>query len=230
MGARTNFIPVLNHGFVALIESMGSDLAIVRSARVSYDAEWRAGEDEGKDAKLIDYLVKNRHTSPLECVQFTFEVKAPIFVFRQWHRHRTWSFNEVSARYSELPEEFYIPEVSQITTQSSSNKQMRTDEIHPHADSIQDAISYSCKKAFEVYHRLLRVGAPRELARGVLPVNTYSHMFATIDLHNLAHFLKLRLHEHAQYEIRVYAQAMLELIEPIVPVAVAALKRHSLGL
>lgn len=226
---HTNKIDVLNHGFVRLVEHMGSDLSIVRSARVSYDAEWRAGEDEGKDAKLIDYLVKNRHTSPLECVQFTFEVKAPIFVFRQWHRHRTWSFNEVSARYSELPEEFYIPEVSQITTQSTSNKQMRTDVEHPLSVSLQHSVMAACEHSFLVYKALIKEGMPRELARGVLPLNTFSHMFATVDLHNLAHFLKLRLHEHAQYEIRVYAEAMLELIEPIVPVAVAALRKHVLG-
>lgn len=221
-------IKVLNHGLVRLIDSMGSDLSIVRSARVSYDAEWRAGADEGKDAKLIDYLVKNHHTSPLECVQFTFEVKAPIFVFRQWHRHRTWSFNEVSARYSELPEEFYVPEMSQITGQSTSNKQMRTDEVHPEADYFQQLIDDQCAECFKSYQELLRKGCPRELARGVLPMNTYSHMFCTVDLHNLAHFLRLRLHSHSQYEIRVYAQAMLELIEPIVPVAVAALKKHVL--
>jgi len=221
-------IKVLNYGSVRLVEHMGSDLSIVRSARVSYDAEWRAGEDEGKDAKLIDYLIRNHHTSPLECVQFTFEVKAPIFVFRQWHRHRTWSFNEISARYSELPEEFYIPEVSQITTQSASNKQMRTDAEHPDAELYQNLISLSCNHSFTVYKEMLSAGVPRELARGVLPVNTFSHMFATVDLHNLAHFLRLRLHEHAQYEIRVYAQALLDLIEPIVPVAVAALKKHRL--
>ena len=221
-------IKVLNHGLVRLIDSMGSDLSIVRSARVSYDAEWRAGADEGKDAKLIDYLVKNHHTSPLECVQFTFEVKAPIFVFRQWHRHRTWSFNEVSARYSELPEEFYIPEMSQITGQSTSNKQMRTDEVHPEADYFQQLIDDQCAECFKSYQELLKKGCPRELARGVLPMNTYSHMFCTVDLHNLVHFIRLRLHSHSQYEIRVYAQAMLELIEPIVPVAVAALKKHVL--
>ena len=223
-------IKVLNHGLVRLVDSMGSDLSIVRSARVSYDAEWRAGEDDGKDAKLIDYLIKNHHTSPLECVQFTFEVKAPIFVFRQWHRHRTWSFNEVSARYSQLPNEYYIPEVSQITTQSASNKQMRTDKEHPESVHLQDAIACQCQQAFYIYEDLIRRGCPRELARGVLPVNTFSHMFATVDLHNLAHFLRLRLHSHSQYEIRVYAEAMLELIEPIVPVAVAALRKHTLGL
>lgn len=224
-----NAINLLNHGHIRLVDHMGSDLSIVRSARVSYDAEWRAGEDEGKDAKLIDYLVKNHHTSPMECVQFTFEVKAPIFVFRQWHRHRTWSFNEVSARYSELPQEFYVPELSQITTQSSDNKQMRTSVENRYAPYINDAIRCQCNSAFIVYKELLRVGTPRELARGVLPVNTYSHMFATVDLLNLAKFLGLRLHEHAQYEIRVYAEAMLQLIEPIVPITVAAIKRHMLG-
>lgn len=169
------------------------------------------------------------NTSPLEMVQFTFEVKAPIFVFRQWHRHRMWSYNEVSARYSELPEEYYIPEVSQITTQHTSNKQMRSDDIHPEAEMYQELISASCADAFKVYKHMIAKGVPRELARGVLPMNTFSHMFASVDLHNLTHFLRLRLHSHAQYEIRVYAQAMLELIEPIVPVAVAALKRHQLG-
>lgn len=222
-------IKVLNHGHVRLIDSLGSDLSVVRSARISYDAEWRTGEDAGKDEKLIDYLVKNKHTSPLESVVFTFDVKAPIFVFRQWHRHRTWSFNEISARYSRLPEEYYIPEVSQITTQSKDNKQMRTDDIHPLAEDAQDIISRSCAEAFENYQSLIGMGIPRELARGVLPVNTFSHMFATVDLHNLSHFLKLRLHEHSQYEIRVYAHAMLDLIEPIVPVTVAALKRHVLS-
>ena len=220
---------VLNHGHVRLVDSLGSDLSIVRSARVSYDAAWRAGEDEGKDAKLIDYLMRNRHTTPFESVVFTFDVKAPIFVFRQWHRHRTQSINEVSARYSVLPEEFYIPEVSQITTQSKDNKQMRTDEIHPDAEFLQDLISLSCSNAFKVYKNLIAEGCPRELARGVLPVNTFSQMFATCDLHNLFHFLKLRLHPHAQYEIRVYAEAMLELIEPIVPVAVASFRKHQLG-
>lgn len=219
-------IEVLNHGLVRLVEHMGSDLSIVRNARVSYDAEWRAGDDAGKDAKLINYLVKNGHTSPLEAVKFTFEIKAPIFVLRQWMRHRTWSYNEVSARYTELPEEFYIPKVSQITTQSSSNKQMRTDEIHEAAELYQGVISEACSGAFRVYRDMLAAGVPRELARGVLPLNTYSHVFATVDLHNLAKFLKLRLHEHAQYEIRVYAQAMLDLIEPLVPVTVAAIKEH----
>lgn len=489
-------IKVLNYGLVRLAEHMGSDLSIARNARVSYDAEWRAGEDEGKDEKLINYLVKNHHTSPFEAVNFTFEVKAPIFVFRQWHRHRTWcvagqvpltfqrpidgkayrksikdvvgsfsdpsqkkramqmqlrgsgqtvnvqdawysgektvfevltkhgavvasadhvfktptgsaklgdspkyvmanvrvgeqnkrhlsplteqelgkeewrstafdgyevsslgrlrsyfgqgkrakgntaklktltvnnsgrsvaningqviqisrlvadafigasndlvlhrddqpannrisnlyygtalenakdqyvnggrvklreapvevisikkagrqdtfdltvsgnhwfdanglivhnSYNEISARYAQLPEEYYIPEVSQITNQSASNKQMRTDGIHPQAERIQRIITERCEAAFNAYQIMLDCGVPRELARGVLPMNTYSHMFASVDLLNLMRFLKLRLHSHAQYEIRVYAQAMLDLIEPIVPVTVKAFKEH----
>ena len=219
-----NSINVLDHGLVRLIDHMGSDLSIVRNARVSYDAEWRTGDDAGKDEKLIHYLYKNKHTSPFEAVQFTFEVKAPIFVFRQWHRHRTWSFNEISARYAELPSEYYVPEIEQITTQHTSNKQMRTDQTHHAAAEAREMIDSACEWAFSTYKYLITMGIPRELARGVLPVNTYSHMFATVDLHNLFHFLRLRLHEHAQYEIRVYAEAMLALIEPIVPVAVAAFR------
>lgn len=222
-------VSVLDHGIVRLIDYMGSDLSVVRNARVSYNAEWRTGDDEGKDTKLIHYLVKNQHTSPFEAVNFTFEIKAPIFIFRQWHRHRTWSYNEVSARYAELPEEYYVPNDSQITTQSKSNKQMRTDEVHPEAAIISDMITDQCSAAFTAYKKMLAMGCPRELARGVLPVNTYSHMFATVDLLNLMKFLKLRLHEHAQYEIRVYAQAMLDLIEPLCPVSVAAFKEHVLG-
>ena len=220
-------IKVLDHGLVRLVEHMGSDLSIVRNARVSYDAEWRAGEDEGKDVKLLNYLVKNGHTSPFESCQFTFEVKAPIFVLRQWHRHRTWSFNEISARYAELPEEFYVPEMAQITGQSTSNKQMRTDEVHPLAGNMRETIELAGSLAFKTYKELIAAGCPRELARSVLPVGTYSHMFATVDLHNLMHFLRLRLHSHSQYEIRVYAEAMLQLIEPLVPHSVAAFKEHN---
>jgi thymidylate synthase (FAD) len=225
-----NTIKILNHGHVRLLEHMGSDLSVVRNARVSYDAEWRAGEDEGKDAKLINYLVKNKHTSPFEAVTFTFDTKAPIFVYRQFHRHRTWAFNEISARYSQLPEEYYIPELSQITTQHTSNKQMRTDEVNPNAEAIQRLMLEQCSEAFKVYQSLIDQGTPRELARAVLPVATYSHCFATVNLLNLMKFLQLRLHSHSQYEIRVMAQAMLDLIEPIVPVTVAAFKEHWLAL
>jgi thymidylate synthase (FAD) len=215
-------IDVLNGGFVRLVDHMGSDLSIVRAARVSYDADWRAGEDEGKDAKLISYLLKNKHTSPFEAVTFTFEVKAPIFVFRQWHRHRTWSYNEVSARYTELDEGYYVPAPANITTQSSDNKQMRTATQHQYADMLAKDIDVSCNEGFRAYRRLLSNGCPRELARSVLPVAAYSRMFATVDLHNLLHFLRLRMHSHAQYEIRVYAEAIHKIITTIVPATMGA--------
>ena len=213
-------------GYVRLVESMGNDLSVVRSARVSYNADWRDSNDEKNDERLINYLWKNHHTSPFEAVSFTFEVKAPIFVFRQWHRHRTWSYNEISARYTELNEGFYLPDTDQITTQSASNKQMRTTERHPHAELIRQTIKNNNMDAFLQYRILIDQGCPRELARSVLPVAAYSRMFATVDLHNLFHFLKLRLHEHAQYEVRVYAQAMLDLIAPIVPACVSAFKQN----
>lgn len=219
-------IKLLDHGFVRLVDSMGSDLSIARNARVSYDADWRAGEDSGSDTRLINYLYNNGHNTPFEAVTFTFDVKAPIFVFRQWHRHRTQSFNELSARYRELPEEFYIPEAGQITTQSADNKQMRTDELHKNAEFWQQEMRAHNKDTFALYKSMLADGVPRELARSVLPVSTYSHMFATVNLHNLFRFLAERLHSHAQYEIRVYAEAMLELIEPVVPVAVAAFRKR----
>lgn len=219
-------IEVLDHGFVRLVDHMGSDLSIVRNARVSYDAEWRAGTDKGSDARLIKYLYANRHNTPFEAVTFTFDIKAPIFVLRQWHRHRTQSYNELSARYRELPTEFYVPELEQITTQSRDNKQMRTDEGHPLAGYMRTAMAQQNAEAFETYGKLLASGCPRELARTVLPVATYSHMFATMNLHNLFGFLRERLHPHAQYEIRVYAQAMLELIEDIVPTAVEAFRNE----
>lgn len=231
-------IEVLDHGFVRLVSYMQpvdritdwfGDLEVVRNARVSYNAEWRGGKDADKDAKLINYLMKNHHNTPFEAMVFTFEVKAPIFVLRQWHRHRTWSYNEVSARYTELPEEFYVPTLETITTQSKSNKQMRTDEQHPDAEGLCEQIRSSCERSFALYKQLLQQGCPRELARGVLPLNIYSHMFATVDLHNLFHFLRLRLHSHAQYEIRVYAQALLELIKPIVPVAADAFSKENIN-
>lgn len=218
--------PVLDHGHVRLVESMGSDLSIIRNARVSYDADWRVGKDAGKDAKLLNYLLKNKHTSPFESCVFTFDIKAPIFVFRQWHRHRTWSFNEISARYAELPEEFYVPATSQITTQSATNKQMRTEVQHPKSLEWADSIRTQNTDAFALYQEMIADGVPRELARSVLPVGTYSHMFATVNLLNLFRFLQLRLHTHSQYEIRVYAEAMLDLIEPVVPVSVMGFREH----
>lgn len=213
---------VLDHGLVRLVDFMGSDLSVVRAARVSYDADWRAGDDEGSDVRLINYLWRNKHTTPFEAVTFTFEIKAPIFVLRQWHRHRTWSYNEVSARYTELPGEFYVPDLDKITTQSTSNKQARTDEQHPNAFELRVEIETACLAADSAYRSLLDAGCPRELARSVLPVSTYSRMFATVNLLNLLKFLTLRCHPHAQYEIRVYAEAMRDLARLVVPVCMAA--------
>lgn len=219
-------VKLLNHGSVRLVESMGSDLSIVRAARTSYAAEWRTGEDEGKDTKLLNYLVKHHHTSPLEAVTLTFDVELPIFVARQWMRHRTQSYSEVSGRYAELPEAYYIPEVSDITNQSVNNKQQRTDETHPLAEAMQEAIAESCFESFQVYKELIAKGCPRELARGVLPLNTFTHFFTTMNLLNLMKFCKLRSHAHAQMEIRVYSDAMLEQAKTICPITVAAIKEH----
>jgi thymidylate synthase (FAD) len=222
-------VDVLDYGYVRLIECSGSDLSIVRAARVSYDAAWRAGEDTGSDWKLIHYLMRNRHTSPFESVHLTFEVKAPIFVFRQWHRHRTWSYNEVSARYTALPEEYYVPEPDQIGMQSKSNKQMRTLEEREDAVEVAEYIDTACSMSHAHYKKLIERGIPRELARGVLPMNTYSTMFATVNLHNLFHFLRLRMHEHAQYEIRVYAEAILQLLEETPLTASVSAFKESIG-
>lgn len=211
---RGDYVEVLDHGLVRLVDYMGGDLAISRNARVSYDAEARE-EDKG----LIKYLLMNGHNTPFESTCITFEVKAPIFVFRQWHRHRTQSYNELSARYRELPEEFYIPELKQITTQSTDNKQMRTKEQHPEAEEIALEIVGANRASFQVYKQLIRQGAPRELARSVLPVGTYSHMFATANLFNWYRFCKERSHEHAQYEIQVFSNAVLTFLDSIAPIA-----------
>ena len=222
-------IKCLDHGYVRLVDSMGGDLSIVRAARVSYDAAWRAGEDTGSDERLIRYLWKHHHTTPFEAVTLTFEVKAPIFVFRQWHRHRTWAFNELSARYRELPEEFYVPDPATVGVQSKSSKQARVMDSVTSArrfslESQIDAIKSHNTKAFALYRTLLANSWPRELARSILPVGTYSHMFATVNLLNLMKFLTLRTDAHAQYEIRVYADAMAKLATAVAPVAMKAWK------
>jgi thymidylate synthase (FAD) len=213
-------VKVLDHGFVRLVDSMGSDLSIARAARVSYDAAWRAGEDQGSDHRLIHYLWRNRHTTPFEAVTFTFEVKAPIFVFQQWHRHRTFSYNELSARYRELPKEIYTPD---FRAQSKDNKQ-GSDGVIADGDVHELGLAFtnSYRVAFEAYRDALARGVAREIARSVLPVATYSHMFCTVNLLNLLKFLTLRCDGHAQYEIRVYADAMRDLIRPVVPVTVEA--------
>lgn len=217
-------IDVLDHGFVRLVDHMGSDLSVVRAARVSYDGAWRSGQEQNSDNKLIRYLWKHHHTTPFEAVTFTFEVKAPIFVLRQWHRHRTWSYNELSARYRELPEEFYVPAPEMIGAQSASSKQARVltgESLDIRKDEV-DVVRRTCQNAFVQYRGLLASGWPRELARSVLPVATYSHMFATVDLLNLMKFMTLRCDPHAQYEIRVYAEAMQRLASAVTPVSIDA--------
>jgi len=219
-------IDVLDHGLVRVVDFMGGDLSISRNARVSYDAAWRAGEDEGSDAKLIRFLLNNKHNTPFEATVITLEIKAPIFVLRQWHRHRTQSYNELSARYKELPGVYYVPSAEAIGVQSKGNKQCR--DISGAASEANESARTTMQRqnahSYSVYKALLADGVPRELARSVLPFAMYSHMFTTVNLHNLFGFLRERLHTHAQYEIRVYAQAILELIAPIAPIAVEAFK------
>lgn len=214
---------LLDYGLLRGVDCMGSDLSISRAARVSYAAPPRP-----EDHKLIHSLWRDQHTSPFEHVVFTFEVGAPIFVFRQWHRHRTWSYSELSARYRPLSERFYVPEPEMIGYQHPTNKQARLLGAEMSHDQLTTRMAEATQvrqqneKAFALYRQLLANGWPRELARSHLPVSTYSDMFATVNLHNLFRFITLRKHEHAQYEIRVYAEAMLELIQPVVPIAVDA--------
>lgn len=228
-------IDVLDHGFARLVDHMGSDVSVVRAARVSHDADWRAGEDDGSDARLIGYLLTHRHSTPFEAVTLTFEVKLPLFLARQWHRHRTWSYNEVSARYTELPDDFYVPRPEHVGQQSASTKQAR--ELltakegvlgfapDPKTTDQVNLIHAACESAFGVYRTLLASGVPRELARVVLPTSTYTRFFATVNLHNLLRFLELRLDPHAQWEIRQYAQVLLALAEEVVPVTMRTWER-----
>lgn len=216
-------IPVLDTGFVRLVKWTGSDLDISRAARVSYNEAWRAGKDEKSDTKLISYLLKNGHTSPFEHVVFTFDVLAPIFVLRQWHRHRTWSYSELSGRYRELNLGFYVPNSQDLGGPNAANKQgkdLTNVQFNPVAvQSIMRDHMSVCRKTYE---QLREMGVANELARIVLPVATYSQMFATVDLHNLFNFVRLRSHPHAQMEIQVYSNALLQLAQHVVPVAVQA--------
>ncbi|PHR86088.1 MAG: thymidylate synthase (FAD), partial [Blastopirellula sp.] len=204
-------------------ENWTGDLEVVRNARVSYDADWRTGVDDGKDAKLIHRMITHSHSTPFESMAFTFEVQAPIFVFRQWHRHRTWAYNEISARYALLNLGCYVPNAELLGKQSATDKQMRDidETIKPGHAAYAAVVSIreNYEQAFARYEKMADEGIPREIARCVLPVNTYSRMFGTVNLHNLFRFLILRLDEHAQHEIRVYAEAIVELVQPICPVS-----------
>lgn len=221
------FIKCLDKGFVRLIDSMGDDEAIVQAARVSYGSGTKSyREDRG----LIRYLMRNKHTSPFEMVEFKFHVKLPIFVARQWIRHRTANVNELSGRYSQMTDEFYLPDLSQIRLQSDNNKQGRSD-IHldeETADNVLLRMHQSHRQSYDEYQSYLQDDLARELARINLPLSTYTEWYWKIDLHNLFHFLKLRLDAHAQYEIRVYAEAIASILRGIVPIAYEAFEDFNL--
>lgn len=204
------------------------DLEIVRAARVSYNVDWRGADtadDPDKDERLIHRLWRDQHTSPFEAMAFTFEVQAPIFVFRQWHRHRTQSYSEVSARYTELPDLFMCP-----SPRTSDTRTRRTNRVGRESTSsprTSQEIRISSEIAHDKYKALLGTGMTRELARLVLPVNTYSRMYATANLLNWFRFLTLRLDAHAQYEIRQYAEAMVPMLASVCPIAVAAFEEEN---
>ncbi len=223
-----NQINVLNKGFVRLVDHLGSDASIVQSARVSYGAGTKKVRE---DERLIRYLLRNAHTSPFEQVVFTFHVKMPIFIARQWIRHRTARVNEISGRYSILVDDFYVPALEDIALQSEDNKQGRQNEpLDPElAQSIQTLIHNEQERNYKTYQKLLEIGIAKEIARINLPVSIYTEMYWQIDLHNLFHFLKLRLDPHAQKEIRDYAEALLELAEPLAPMAFQAFRDYLLG-
>ena len=223
-------INVLDKGHVTLVDFMGDDSSIVQAARVSTGTGTKTPE---KDRKLIRYMMRHRHTSVFEQVIFKFHVKAPIFVYRQWHRHRSWSFNEQSGRYSQLPAEFYVPDLKVIRAQSKGNKQGREKRGLDGWDDIAESFQHHCKtempRTFNSYGYYLQEDVARELARIELPLATYSEMYATVDLHNLFHFLKLRMDSHAQWECQEYARAIAALIKPIVPMAYEAFSDYVLN-
>lgn len=221
-------MPVLDHGFVRLVDYNGGDQRIVQSARVSYGSGTKTVR---QDRGLIQYLLRNRHTSPFEQVNFTFHVKLPIFVARQWVRHRTARLNEISGRYSILKDEFYLPHGAALAPQAQDNKQGRSTE--PFDSETQERLSQMLAadqtRSAETYHALLEANLARELARINLPVSTYTEWYWQIDLHNLFHFLELRIDPHAQYEIRVYGEVILDMVRRVAPLATEAFEEHIVG-
>lgn len=215
------YFKVLDYGFISLKDVMGDDEAIEQAARVSYGKGTRASS---KTRGLIRYLVRHHHTSPIEMVEFKFHVRCPIFVARQWVRHRTASMNEYSGRYSIVPDKFYLPPVEEIRKQATTNKQGRDESIEKtKVFYIQNQIEAEANDAYNTYIDLLDgEGLARELARIVLPVNYYTEFYWKIDLHNLLHFIGLRADEHAQKEIRDYAIAMGAMVRERVPYAFEA--------
>ncbi len=220
-------IPVLDHGFVRVVDYMGNDAAIVQAARVSYGKGTRQLRG---DTGLINYLLRHRHTTPFEMCEIKYHVKLPIFVARQWIRHRTANVNEYSARYSILEKEFYIPAPEHLATQSADNRQGRGETLEgAAAERVLELLESDAAQTYGHYEEMLnersdgtvidqdRAGLARELARMNLPLNVYTQWYWKIDLHNLLHFLSLRADPHTQYEIRAYAEAMLETLRRWVP-------------
>jgi len=224
---------VLDHGFIRVIDYMGDEAAVVQAARVSYGAGTKAvSEDRG----LLRYLMRHRHSTPFEMCEIKLHVKLPVFVARQWIRHRTANVNEYSARYSLLAREFYVPEVKDIAKQSKTNKQGReedTDDLR--ADEAREMMLHAGDHAFDIYEMLSAddepddMGIARELSRIVTPVSTYTEWYWKVDLHNLMHFLSLRADPHAQKEIRVYAEVILDLLKAWVPNVAEAFDDYRLG-
>jgi thymidylate synthase (FAD) len=231
-------LPVLDQGFVRVIDYMGDDGAIVQAARVSYGRGTRKVSD---DRGLINYLMRMRHTSPFEMCELKVHVKLPIFVARQWIRHRTANVNEYSARYSVLEDEFYVPAAEHVASQASSNRQGRDRVLgREQAETVQDTVRTNAERAYADYLALLnqddageviepeREGLARELARIVLPLNTYTEWYWKADLHNLLHFIALRADPHAQYEIRAYAEVLLDVVRRWTPLTCAAFENYRL--
>jgi thymidylate synthase (FAD) len=223
-------LPVLDHGFVRVIDYMGDDAAVVQAARVSYGRGTRKiSEDEG----LIRYLMRHWHSTPFEMCEIKYHVKLPIFVARQWIRHRTANVNEYSARYSIMDKEFYIPAPEHLAAQSVDNRQGRGAVLEgEEAAHVLALLRQDAEQTYAHYEEMLDESGPglaRELARMNLTLNTYTQWYWKTDLHNLFHFLRLRADAHAQYEIRVYAEAMLETVKAWVPLSFAAFCDYRLG-
>jgi thymidylate synthase (FAD) len=220
--------PVLDKGFVRLVDYMGGDARIVQAARVSYGAGTKSFRE---DAALIDNLLRQEHTSPIEQVILTFHVKLPIFVARQWIRHRTARVNEVSGRYSVMKDEFYVPAPQTVALQNPDNKQGRAAEAVPEEEAAGylDKMAEAQRGAYADYSELIEAGLARELARINLPLSLYTEWYWQIDLHNLFRFIQLRIDPHAQYEIREYAKVILEITRKVAPAACSSFENHILG-
>lgn len=218
---------VLDHGFVRLVDYLGGDARIVQAARVSYGDGTKTVREDGA---LIDYLLRNRHTSPFEQVILTFHVKLPIFVARQWIRHRTARLNEISGRYSVMRDEFYVPNAREVRFQDKRNRQGGDGrEVPPELrERVISVLRSGQERTYVEYEGLLEDDIARELARVNLPLSLYTEMYWQIDLNNLFHFLRLRLDWHAQYEIRAYGDVMARIAQAVAPMAYAAFEEHEL--